>query len=254
MAAHTLKSQLFNTWTPAGGVGTWTVPANVSLVFVTAIAGGGGGGGCNPIGTIGAGAGGGGCGEFCFRRPLKVTPGGTVSFSIGRGGAGGSQSAVGRTGLIYEGLDGVETIIQTATQRIRLDPGKGGPPQYAAGGSGSGGGTHPYEGISGNGLDGPPGKYEGAWTTAGGAGGGRRSATGTKAPDGAPCHGNIGGIGGERSTAPVTNLCPKNAGIQGGGGGAASPWGIGGYGGTFNGGACGGLCNPAVGCSSWPQA
>lgn len=64
----------------ATGPGTFSVPTGVSEVEVLVVAGGGGSAG------IGAGGGGGG---VVYARTYPVTPGGTVPYSVGAGGASG---------------------------------------------------------------------------------------------------------------------------------------------------------------------
>src|SRR6516164_2317808 len=74
---------------------TFNVPSGVSIVWVTMC--GGGSGGAHTSGS--AAAGGGGSGEIVIARPLAVTPGGTVTGSIGAGGAGAtSGGTVGSAG------------------------------------------------------------------------------------------------------------------------------------------------------------
>ena len=90
-----LKSQAFT------GVGTFTVPANVTLVWVTLQGSGGGGGGGQFGGAFisGFGGGGGGAGEYKHRVPVSVTPGANISISLGgsehpgKGGDGGSNES-----------------------------------------------------------------------------------------------------------------------------------------------------------------
>ncbi|MCK5643797.1 MAG: hypothetical protein KAJ19_23555, partial [Gammaproteobacteria bacterium] len=80
-------------WTSAGTFG-WTVPAGVSRMFI-AIWGGGGGGGDGGF-SKGSGGGGGGGGGFSGL-DLIVTPGHSVSVTVGVAGAGGSGT-VGSAG------------------------------------------------------------------------------------------------------------------------------------------------------------
>lgn len=63
--------------------GTFSVPSNVSLVYVSGC-GGGGSGGVSAISNQCSG--GGGAGASCFRRPVAVTAGATVTVTIGAGG------------------------------------------------------------------------------------------------------------------------------------------------------------------------
>jgi hypothetical protein len=76
----TSRSQIFT----GQGNYTFDVPANVSLVFVSMI--GGGGAGSDVISGVTAGGGAGGSAEYAFRLPYHVTPGGTVSITVGAHG------------------------------------------------------------------------------------------------------------------------------------------------------------------------
>jgi hypothetical protein len=68
--------------------GTFTVPSGVTTVYVTGC--GGGGGGLDSWGS------GGGAGAWCMKVPVTVTPGGTISVTVGSGGSvnnnGGASS------------------------------------------------------------------------------------------------------------------------------------------------------------------
>lgn len=72
------------------GVTPWVVPAGVTRVFVKVIGGGGGGGKRQALAALGAGggAGGGGYAEGW----VTVTPGATISITVGAGGAGATVS------------------------------------------------------------------------------------------------------------------------------------------------------------------
>lgn len=74
---------------------SWSVPANVTQVYARVV-GGGGGGGCQS--ANGALAGGGGAGGVSAGF-LAVTPSGSVTYSVGAGGAGATTTgAAGATG------------------------------------------------------------------------------------------------------------------------------------------------------------
>lgn len=83
MANSALQSRVFTI------SGTFNVPANVSAVWITGCGAGGGGGGY-VAGTGSPSHGGGGAGEFTLMRLIPVTPGGTLSISVGNGGLGAS--------------------------------------------------------------------------------------------------------------------------------------------------------------------
>ena len=106
---------------------SFVVPPHVTRIKVTA-AGGGGGGGHNA----GAGGGGGGGGSCIYKRPFTVTPGETISITIGAGGVAAGTSGSGSSNV---GLAGGTTVIGTL---ISLPGGEGG--WYSNGGSGGFGG------------------------------------------------------------------------------------------------------------------
>ena len=74
----------------AAGSFTFTVPANVTRVFVTMVGGGGGGGGSHAANSYG-GAGGGGGGAVISA--LTVTPGAAMPVAVGSAGGGSGPAA-----------------------------------------------------------------------------------------------------------------------------------------------------------------
>ena len=88
------------------GSGTWTVPTGVKSVEVLVVAGGGGGG-------PGYQAGGGGAGGLVYRSNFSVTPGNTISYSVGEGGAGGSSTT--STNASAKGTNGSNSTFGTLT-------------------------------------------------------------------------------------------------------------------------------------------
>jgi hypothetical protein len=72
---------------------TWVVPANVYMVFSDLVGSGGGGGGGHDTATTGGGGGGGGSGVCYIGYPYPVTPGDTLTLTVGTGGAGGAGGA-----------------------------------------------------------------------------------------------------------------------------------------------------------------
>lgn len=193
----TTKSQEYTS-----GSGNWSVPSGVSLVEVTMIGGGGGGQSDN---TSSPGKPSGGSGEYCLRVPLIVTPGGTVAYSVGAGGAGGTAGI--NAGLASAG----DTTFGPLTARGAI-----GSTSNSQRGTGGG-----YGGGAG-GAGAPPnlGTYETMYWTGGNSGSGISTAP-ANGTTGARSCGNAGGAGG---TGAVS---------QGGGaGGPATPWGAGSVGGT----------------------
>lgn len=212
MSTGTTQSQLFST----PGAFTFNVPAGVSSVDVSAIAGGGAGLG-RTSGTSTGGEGG-GSGEYCIGVSLQVTPGGTLTGVVGSKGTGVSSN---------NGNSGTATTVGPFT----LLPGEGA--QQTVSHTGHGGGYNGAAGVtSGVGL---VGGFEFGGFGGGSSGGFRGAAAGVGlAGGGAP--GQLGGAGGG---ATATR--------GGGGGGGSSPWGPGGAGGAGNdSGAANGPATPAT--------
>lgn len=82
----------FQEWNTAGSF-SWTVPAGVNWIYAETVGAGGGGGG-----SYNAGAGGGGNGGAMTEGWLQVTPGASLSLTIGAGGAGGAIGSNGGNG------------------------------------------------------------------------------------------------------------------------------------------------------------
>lgn len=192
---------------------TFVVPANVSGIEITMIGGGGGG---KASTTNSAVAGGGGAsGEYCIRFFIPVTPGETITITVGLGGTGGASSGA-------NGSDGGTTSVSCLAGTFSVLGGAGatstnggiggGPRGGAAGGPGNPGGT---------------GSMGTAETPVhfGGTGGGGPGDTASRngGPGGAAPGYTAGGAAGS-----------GNANGGGGGGGAASIWGLGGAGGSAN--------------------
>lgn len=84
------RSQLFS------ASGSFTVPANVTTIYLTGCGGGGGGAAYNSGVT---GGGGGGAGASAYRQSVVVTPGSVVTVTIGSNGSGGAVAgAAGSAG------------------------------------------------------------------------------------------------------------------------------------------------------------
>lgn len=108
------------------GSGEWPVPAGVtSLTEVLVIGGGAGGGGAGIYGWPG---GGGGAGQRRSLTNVSVSPGGSISYSVGAGGAGGALGA-------NQGADGGATTFGTT-----VAPGGGGGGANTIGRNGGSGG------------------------------------------------------------------------------------------------------------------
>ena len=162
------------------GTNTFTIPAGVTKVKVTVV--GGGGGGAGSVSAINQG-GGGGAGGTSIETITGLTPGGTVTVTVGAGGAG-----------IYSG---------TGTS--------GGTSSFGAYCSATGGAG----GVTISGLGGVGG--------AGGVGsGGNVNLTGGSGGAGGRGPGGGGILGGMGATAGYDNVVGGNGVANTGGGGSAS--------------------------------
>jgi hypothetical protein len=133
--------------------GTFSVPSGVTAVDVLVV-GGGGGAGIDH-------AGGGGAGGLIFMPSYPVTPGGTVSVTVGCGGATGQNSDPASFPGGKEGIPGQDSVFGTLT---------------AKGGGGGGGGPtsqtdHPQKitGVPGGSGGGAGGHATGPGSSIGGA-------------------------------------------------------------------------------------
>ena len=98
---YTQQSVLFTNT----GANSWVVPAGVTVVYVDGCSAGQGGAG-GQSSTTGSG-GGGGAGGFCTAGfPLNVTPGATLTITVGAAGVGGSAGASGGTTNIVTTITG----------------------------------------------------------------------------------------------------------------------------------------------------
>lgn len=189
----------------------WTVPTGVfDVQYEGSAPGGGGGGGFQGV-TAGGGGGGGGAGKQIKRQAGAVTPGTSVSITLGAPGAGGAPGvAGGNAGLLYVTRLGVF-----------YDYSSGGGAGTASAG-GLGGGTQfvwtgGAGGTSGNGAPGNAATAQINYTIVGeygcGAGGG-----------GGISGGASGGSAQIQNSGGITNYGGGGSGNYGGGGaGGLSP-------------------------------
>ena len=211
--------------------GTFSVPSGISTVDVLVVAGGGGGGG--------DAGGGGGAGGLIYRPGFSVTPGGTVSVTVGDGGTGSQQSAVGDNGQ--------DSVFGTLTAK-----GGGGGGGAAGGGNsgGSGGGARSGQTSGGASANQPTqsgesGNYgfgnPGGNSNNGPGGGGGGGAGGAGAQNGSSNNGGDGGVGKAYTISDGTTSVYYAGGgggaFEGGGRPGAPKIGIGGQGGGGQGGA-----------------
>ena len=172
--------------------GTFSVPSGVTAVDVLVVAGGGGGGDRH--------AGGGGAGGLIFMPGFSVTPGGTVTVTVGCGGSGGDPS-------VAPGGTGQDSVFGTLTAK---GGGYGVPGESGGPGGSGGGGGHSGPGSVGGSATQPtqPGN-SGAYGF-GNAGGNKVGNAGVQGGAGAG-GGGAGAVGG--------NSCsPANIGGDGGDG------------------------------------
>jgi hypothetical protein len=171
--------------------GTLSVPVGVTAVDVLVVAGGGGGGyGPSGCGTGAFYSGGGGAGGLIYRPGFPVTPGGTVSVTVGCGGTNGTSCGTAAPA-------GQDSVFGTLT---------------AKGGGGGGGRTSGGASGGSGGGGGSPGTHSGG------------SATQPTQPGDSGTYG-FGNAGGQGVTSPSP---VANQGTGGGGGGAGSAGGNGG--------------------------
>jgi hypothetical protein len=216
---------------------TFSVPVGVTTVDVLIVAGGGGGGSQHAAG--------GGAGGLIYRPGFSVTPGGTISVTVGCGGGGGGANTCGAKGTI-----GQDSVFGTLT--AKGGGAGGGDPRYSPsnpggqGGSGGGGlpagqATQPTQpGDSGTyGFGNAGGTSSNPSNSPGpGAGGGGGGAGGAGSPAPSGIIGGPGGIGRAYTISDGTTSVYYAGG--GGGGGHCAPSatkGIGGQGGGGTGGS-----------------
>jgi hypothetical protein len=210
--------------------GTFTVPTGVTSLQVLCVGGGGGGGGGNTNESDLCGGGGGG-GGLTYHNNFSVTPGASLSYTIGAGGGAG----IAGTNPTVGGDTNFSTIIAKGGGRgghqkgtvIGSNTGGSGGGSVGGGGSGSAG-TQGSGGTNYEQNSGGPGNEVGG---RGGGGGGGASAAG----GGTAYNTGVqkGGDGGQGST---TYLNSNYYGAGGGGGGNSATSG-GGYLGGGNGGS-----------------
>jgi hypothetical protein len=124
--------------------GTFAVPSGISSVNTLVVAGGGGGGGDN-----GGGAGGGG---LIYMPGYPVTPGGTVTVTVGSGGTGSSD----KSPYCQDGSSGQDSVFGSPG-----DPGLGSGGVLTAKGGGGGGGSTAHNNAQGGGSGGGGGGHNG---------------------------------------------------------------------------------------------
>ena len=221
------------------GSTNWTVPDGVSTVSVVAV-GGGGGGSFNEQGT-------GGGGGLAWANNVSVTPGSTISVTVGTGGNGASSDGNSANnggnssfGSIFTALGGL------GAQGGAQDTNRGATGSFDGGGSGGAGiggslsdtgrsqGGGGAAGYTGNGGRGGSTADRSATAGSGGGGGGGYAdgenfdsggggvgifGQGSNGPAGTTSQGGQGGSGGSNGILINNDSGKPNGGTYGGGGG-----------------------------------
>jgi hypothetical protein len=252
------KAPVIQSFTSTGS-GTFSVPTGVAAIDVLVVGGGGAGGWSDGSWW---GGGGGGAGGLIYRPQFPVTPGGSVSYSVGAGGTADSSRLEG----IRPGLEGQNSTFgsltslgggggaadnnrPTAANAIGFGPGTGGPGGNGGGGSGPSPQQYNQNGRNGgrsyqrdqSGDSGSPsyafGNYGGGGSPSIGGGGG-----------GAAQNGGHGGQSGNAGQGKAYDISGSSTYYAGGGGGGKYPQaggtpGSGGLGGGGTGSDSGGADN-----------
>lgn len=215
------------------GTYTFVVPAGVTSISAVVVAGGGGG----AHSTRGMPGGGGG---LAYINNTSVTPGESLTVTVGAGGAGGVSFSGGQAGgnsQIYRGGTKLVRAIGGGAGTNGGVPGSGGGADGYSGGAGGSGG---YSSGSYGGGGGGAGGYSGS----GGSGGNGSGNAGSAGTGGAGGGGGSGGQGAPEYCGYVSYLKPGNGGGVGifgqgsnGAGGAGSATGPGADGGAGSGGS-----------------
>jgi len=178
--------QLFTTT----GTSNFTVPVGVTSISAVCVGGGGGGAGGN---SDGGGSSGGGGGALCYGR-IQVTPGETLTITVGNGGNGGTSGNDGDNG-------GLSRIARGATNLITANGGDGG--------------VNDDTGT----VNGGTRSVDASVTDSGGGNGGNSGGNSTNTGSGG---GGAGGYSGNGGAGGTTGNGSAGSGGSGGGGGATS--------------------------------
>jgi hypothetical protein len=224
---------------------TWTVPVDwdSSNNTIEVIGGGGGAGGgfTDATGSGGGGGGGGGGGAYAKATNVSLTPGSTVSISVGAAGGSGVVNTAGTNGgdtYLCNATSGCSSLADSSVVVGAAGGSGGGSGSSSTGGAGGAGGLA-SSGVGTTLLNGgsggtPPGPSGGAGSGGGGGGGSAgpnaagnngTTASSTTAGVGGQGDGTAGGTGG---TGSGSNGNPGSEydSTHGSGGGAAGGNGI----------------------------
>lgn len=249
-------------WAATPADKSFEVPAGVHSLRVFGVGaggGGGGGGGRDTTGAGGGGSGGGGGGGGRYGLvELEVTPGETLTVTLGAYGPGGAGGTQNSNVTITAGTTGGTTYIKRSSTTLASWIGGGGGGKGATGAGNAGTAGADTDVAAGGALGAASGSYNGGGGGGGGGLAGRASggAGGSGAAgDGGDATWTSGGGGGSAAVASLSGAGGAggnsdfaaggaggtNAGVTGadagaGGGGGAS-WGAGGAGGNVANGA-----------------
>ncbi|WP_423392811.1 hypothetical protein [Burkholderia sp. LMG 21824] len=199
---------------------TFTVPALVTTIYISACAGGGGGGsGASNNGgqsslVGGGGGGGGGAGQSIIRQPYTVTPGANIPITIGAAGTGGPSPS---NGAGSAGTAGGNTIVGSLITLTGGASGIGGNSvqSNSPGGGGAGGAGGAGYPIGGNGSDGNYAGNGGVGASCPFGGGGPNGRAGTTANGAAAAYGFGSGGGGGGGGYGSASAVPGGSGAAG---------------------------------------
>lgn len=214
---------------------SWVVPKNV--YSISAVMVGQGGGGYNIPGSGG---------DLRWISELAVTPGETITVTLGAGGSTVASALLRGAVVLVTAKAGSATVPSSEMDGVLIGGGNGGIKGSGTSGAGDsiagGGGAGGYLGNGGNGADASK-NYGGNGQGGGGGGGGRFYANATSkyaaaAGGGVGLYGIKNGVilngdGGTLETVPSGSANSRSLGKGGSGGGNA----IGGSGGTYGGGS-----------------
>lgn len=232
--------------------GTYTIPPGVTALEITVVGAGGGGGGggsaANSSGTLQAGGSGGGSGATLSAIFTALTPGNTLTVTIGTGGTGGNGGAA-NSNPGTNGAAGGDTSVTSGTQTIAGLLARGGglgnlsaansTASVNGGGIGRQGATNTLGGGgSSNGSSASAVGYAGTGgggggnataTLGGGAGGGgvnsaAQATTGAQSGTAAGVVGAAGTVPGAGGGGGGGGAGPASGGAGGGGGAGANGW------------------------------
>jgi len=206
----TVKAPTVQSYTSTGTT-SFTIPTGVTTMDVLVVAGGGSGGFVPNSGGFHSGGGGGGAGGLIYRPGFPVTPGASVTLTVGSGGTGGRSHNPGS-----------DSVFSTLTAKGGGKGAVGTPstPNSAAANGGSGGGGNRDQPTAGNATQ--PGQPGDSGTYGFGNGGGNASDPGGGGGGAGGSGGNSGGsgsAGGNGGAGRTYNISGSPVGYAGGGGG-----------------------------------